>query len=1278
MKNLRIHQPKARSFLMFAFLATIGLSASAWSAVPQMLHYQGYLQDAQGDAIDCPDAMACNGMQYDLTFRIYDEAVGGTPLWEESFEAVSIRKGVFDVLLGATNPIDAQSLKAGVVYLALSINQTAELEPRQAMAAAAFAIRAAHSESADNTDQLGGKAATDYVTTDQLNTVLSEKGLDDGDNDALAGLSCDVGNVAKFDGAVWDCTPDKDTDTLAGLMCGIGDVAKWNGTAWECKPDHNTDSLAGLPCVQGDLPQWNGVGWICVKDKDTFLSTEDVLQIVSDNNYVTGPDTKLSESDVLTIVTDNGFAKIAAVTALSTNLETLQTQLSAAEASLATVQTKLGNLEVTTSENSTAVTALQSALNAAQSEITTANGHITVLQDTVLALQKSIDDEKTRALAAEAANATAISDETTRAQIAEQANSTAIEGLNTTTGEHATQLADLDTGLQTAITDIGNLKTADTDLQNGLNAEVTRAKNAEAVNTAAIGDEVTRAKNAEQANAMAINSETARATAAEAANAKSIGNEVNRAINAEAVNAAAIVDEVKRAEAAEQINTTAIEGLSTSTDDQATQLADLDNGLQTAITDIDNLKFDDTTLQTSINAEVDRAKAAEAVNTGTIANEVTRAKNAEQANAGAIANEKTRAESAEAANTGAIANEVTRAKAAEQAIAGSATNNAQAIANEKARAEGAEAANASAIAAEKTRAEGAETVNSSAIANEKDRAEGAEAANASAIANEVTRAIAAEQSNAGSGTNNAQAIANEKDRAEDAEAVNASAIANEKDRAKGAEAVNASAIAAEKTRAKGAEAANASAITAEKTRAEAAEQANAGSGTNNAQAIADEVTRAKNAEAVNATAIVTEKTRATAAEGLISNKINTLDGQLNTLAKANLPCQNGQIPKNINGTWSCAAPNQLPVFGGNDGDCTEAEVGKMYFDASNDTLRVCNGITYRRLRVCDSSCPAPDNIACNTQPTNDCGDICPIAGTALNTDLCPAANSALCGLPIADPCANECNTGTAPNSAQCNPTTVVCGKPVEDNCGNACDNSMTGTFCESAGTSCVNGSCAAWGQTPDAPAPSCQSIKEVDPSAPSAKYWIALDTGGTQQIQCDMTTDGGGWTRMLYAKRGATLWNAWDTSYNSNGSYGRPLSDLTDDENGEDLEFVFKIDGNAYLRVFSDVHMRAWNPTACSEGPCSDAFDNGFAYRSVDSNEPPLVCPGSLVHYNENWNWSIASDTSGQCAHRGQPHTFLIHAAGSNSNSASKLYGLGYGVDNANWSWIEVYVRRLP
>ena len=88
-------QLMVRMATLFALLALTTTTATA--AVPDTLHYQGYLTNAVGDPVHCPDLVACPDEPFDLTFRLYDVAEGGDPLWEETHEALANGRGAFNV-----------------------------------------------------------------------------------------------------------------------------------------------------------------------------------------------------------------------------------------------------------------------------------------------------------------------------------------------------------------------------------------------------------------------------------------------------------------------------------------------------------------------------------------------------------------------------------------------------------------------------------------------------------------------------------------------------------------------------------------------------------------------------------------------------------------------------------------------------------------------------------------------------------------------------------------------------------------------------------------------------------------------------------------------------------------------------------------------------------------------------------------------------------------------------------------------------------------------------
>ncbi len=305
--------------------ALLGLLAphAAAQAPPNQLHYQGFLTDAAGAPLHCPSAADCPSGPINVTFSIYDASAGGTPLWQETVSNVAIDTGVMQAILGDINPLTPAALANAQTYIGLAINGGGELFPRQRVVASAYAIwseRSASAEVASNADALGGLPSSSYVlaadipalcvTDGELTQVLAQEGyLDEGavaqylannnfspgDDDTLAALSCNPGEVAAWSGSSWQCSPSATNDTLGVLSCGVnqvarfdgsawicsstppdtlealscaaGEVAKFNGAQWGCAPDLNQDQLGALTsCAAGQVPKWNGSAWSCGND----------------------------------------------------------------------------------------------------------------------------------------------------------------------------------------------------------------------------------------------------------------------------------------------------------------------------------------------------------------------------------------------------------------------------------------------------------------------------------------------------------------------------------------------------------------------------------------------------------------------------------------------------------------------------------------------------------------------------------------------------------------------------------------------------------------------------------------------------------------------------------------------------------------------------------------------------------------------------------------------------------------------------------------------------
>jgi hypothetical protein len=117
------------------------VATTAFAEPPRTLSYQGVLKTAAGHLV--PDG------DYELTFRLYDSATGGDPLWTET-QTLSVTEGVFDAILGSLTALDLAFEVP--CWLGVSIGSDAELTPRVALTSVPYAYRAAVADVGEDDD----------------------------------------------------------------------------------------------------------------------------------------------------------------------------------------------------------------------------------------------------------------------------------------------------------------------------------------------------------------------------------------------------------------------------------------------------------------------------------------------------------------------------------------------------------------------------------------------------------------------------------------------------------------------------------------------------------------------------------------------------------------------------------------------------------------------------------------------------------------------------------------------------------------------------------------------------------------------------------------------------------------------------------------------------------------------------------------------------------------------------------------------------------------------
>ncbi len=131
-----------------AWATELGAAASAPAAavtIPRTFSYQGTLRDANGALLDGT---------VNLTLKLYAAVTGGSPLHTEAFANVNVRNGLFNVVVGDATPIATTVFDNYPLYLGLSVNQDAELLPRQRLHPVPYAMQANSAQTAVTANNL--------------------------------------------------------------------------------------------------------------------------------------------------------------------------------------------------------------------------------------------------------------------------------------------------------------------------------------------------------------------------------------------------------------------------------------------------------------------------------------------------------------------------------------------------------------------------------------------------------------------------------------------------------------------------------------------------------------------------------------------------------------------------------------------------------------------------------------------------------------------------------------------------------------------------------------------------------------------------------------------------------------------------------------------------------------------------------------------------------------------------------------------------------------------
>ena len=132
--------------LVLACALSLYVALNVAALAPHLVSYQGRLTDSGGSPV--ADAV------YSVTFKIYDDPVGGIVLWGET-QNVTTSNGLFSVQLGTVTPIDPSAVFGdSTTYLAIQVGADPELTPRTRLTSTPYALTAANAAGWNTTDSV--------------------------------------------------------------------------------------------------------------------------------------------------------------------------------------------------------------------------------------------------------------------------------------------------------------------------------------------------------------------------------------------------------------------------------------------------------------------------------------------------------------------------------------------------------------------------------------------------------------------------------------------------------------------------------------------------------------------------------------------------------------------------------------------------------------------------------------------------------------------------------------------------------------------------------------------------------------------------------------------------------------------------------------------------------------------------------------------------------------------------------------------------------------------
>jgi len=222
---------RLRSIITIAVFTTIALT--------QTISVQGVLRDPLGKTVEDGG--------YDLTLKLYTQAVEGTPVWEEELENIQTLHGIFSLELGSVTPLNIPFNTT--YYLGITVGTDPEIEPRLKLLKAPSSMSMSGAQNVIPSDGNIGFGTTEpqaglHITTTETGMDLFKvEGSSGGiKSDATGDVYMEGGGAIKFE--------DGSRLTTGGFN-GIATHVRSNTNA-SVTVDANGDGIGSVQFYVGD------------------------------------------------------------------------------------------------------------------------------------------------------------------------------------------------------------------------------------------------------------------------------------------------------------------------------------------------------------------------------------------------------------------------------------------------------------------------------------------------------------------------------------------------------------------------------------------------------------------------------------------------------------------------------------------------------------------------------------------------------------------------------------------------------------------------------------------------------------------------------------------------------------------------------------------------------------------------------------------------------------------------------------------------------------------